>query len=632
MCGICGFNWNEKDLIKKMNDVIKHRGPDQSESYLDDNISLGHMRLSIIDLSEKGKQPMGNEDGSIQIVFNGEIYNYLEIKKTLLKKNHRFISNTDTEVIIHLYEEYGEKCVNYLRGMFAFAIWDSNNKKLFLARDRLGIKPLFYTNYKEKFLFASEIKSILQYKELPRKLNENALNLFLSLMYVPKEETMFKGIYELLPGHTLIFQNNKIGIRKYWNLQMNPSNKSEEFYLNSFKKLLKESIEMRLMSDVPLGAFLSGGIDSSSIVGLMSIISKEPVKTFSVGFEEDDDELNDAKIIAEHFNTDHRELIVKPDSLDVIPQLIWHLDEPMADPVNLPTFLMSKLAKKHVTVVLSGEGGDELFGGYQRYSRIILNEKLIKSIPKVIRKNVFPSILNITSRIDKFNRNKIVRRLEFISTLDDKEKNFAMFSSVFNEKEKNELLTNKILSKQFKSVEELMKPYFNNGMSYLNQALLYDVENFLPNEILTKTDRMTMAHSLEARVPFLDHFIAEFSGIVPTSLKIKNGVEKYIIRKSLSELLPNHTIKKKKQGFAVPLHSWFGKELRDVTFNFLSESNIHKEYFKYKYIKNILNKKEITKRGPRFNQIWSLLCFEIWYRMYIDNDYSNKPNISLRDL
>jgi asparagine synthase (glutamine-hydrolysing) len=371
ICGVCNFDKShvDKKLLRQMCTVIKHRGPDDDGIFLDDHIALGMRRLSIIDL-KTGHQPIHNEDESIWIVFNGEIYNYRELRQFLEQKNHRFYTSSDTEVIIHLYEELGDDCVTMLNGMFAFAIWDANKKKILLARDRIGIKPLHYIILNNKLIFGSEIKSILQDSEVKRKVNLKALHHFLAFEYVPAPETMFEAIKKLPPGHILICENGNVSVRKYWDLKFTNRNKQPiTYYSDRIYELLKKSVERRLISDVPLGAFLSGGIDSSSIVGLMSELMDEPVKTFSIGFEEESyNELKYARIIAEQFETEHYEEIITPDAVNLVNKIIQYLDEPFADVSVFPTYLVSELARKHVTVVLSGDGGDEQFAGYDWYA------------------------------------------------------------------------------------------------------------------------------------------------------------------------------------------------------------------------------------------------------------------------
>ncbi|MEK6900782.1 MAG: asparagine synthase (glutamine-hydrolyzing), partial [Nanoarchaeota archaeon] len=387
MCGIVGFSgFEDTKLLQEMTSLLSHRGPDQSGSYTDEFVSLGHRRLSIIDLSEDGKQPMSNEDDTIWIVFNGEIYNYKELRVKLEERKHTFKSKTDTEVIIHAYEEYGEKCVELFNGDFAFAIYDVNKKSLFMARDRLGIKPLYYTVVDGHFYFASEIKAILSSPEVKRKVNVQALNFYLTFFANPLAETMFQGIYKLLPGHTLRWEQGKVTIEKYWDLEMKPQKMSLSTAQEELQRLLRDSVEKRLMSDVPLGVYLSGGVDSGSVVSLMSTFS-EKIKTFSVGFE-GHSELSQAKITADYFNTDHTEMVLGTDAIKALPEVVWHQDEPMGDPTSIPTYFLSQEAKKNVTVVLTGEGADEQFAGYEQEKFMMLHQQYVRKLPAWMRKSM----------------------------------------------------------------------------------------------------------------------------------------------------------------------------------------------------------------------------------------------------
>lgn len=394
MCGICGFNWSDQNLINDMAEIISHRGPDQMGSFVDTGVSLGHRRLSIIDLSEKGTQPMHNEDESIYIVFNGEIYNFVDLRNELEQNGHIFKSNADTEVIVHAYEQWGTGCVTRLRGMFAFAIWDSNKKQFFLARDRIGIKPLYYYFRSNKFVFSSEIKSILLDNEIKREIDPESMYYFFGYEYVPAPKTMFKGINKLMPGQTLLLKDGKIVFKKYWNLTFSDTIHDEKIISEKMFALLKESVKLRLMSDVPLGAFLSGGIDSSAIVGLMSQMVDEPIKTFSIGYEDESfSEYEYARQISELFGTEHKEILVDPYSIDVFKKAVWHLDEPMSELSAVPVYLLCEEAKKDVTVCLSGEGGDELFAGYDRFVAS-KSDAYYRTIPGAIRKHIITRVVN----------------------------------------------------------------------------------------------------------------------------------------------------------------------------------------------------------------------------------------------
>ena len=630
MCGICGIvGISDKKLIKKMCDVIQHRGPNDHGYFIDDKVCLGNRRLSIIDIAE-GHQPIHNEDESIWITFNGEIYNFLELKSELEGKSHRFYTNSDTEVIVHCYEGYGEECPKKLRGMFAFAIWDKKKKKLFLARDRLGKKPLYYTIVNENFIFGSEIKSILQYENVKRRVNPRALHHFLTLQYVPGPDTMFEGIFKLPQGCTLTYKNGKIKISKYWDINMKISEEGDEQYYSKMTlELFKESVKMRLMSEVPLGVYLSGGIDSSAIVGVMSGITKEPIKTFTVGFGLPSDEFEYAKIIADRFNTDHKELMVKPKSIEILPDIIWHFDEPVADPAALPTFLMSEMTKKYVTVVLVGEGGDEVFAGYPKYRIMSESKEFAKKIPNFLKGKITANTLSFLSKgLPDFKVKKYVEFLKgFIPSLgNDAESYMKMGSPGFSEEEKRQLYSNEFLEKtKNENTVEVFRPYFERDINFINKMVAFDMKVWMCDRLLMKVDKMTMAFSIEARAPFLDQYLVEFANKMPMNIRIG----RYIFKKSISKVLPKKILERRKHAFIVPISTWFDKELKERASEILSKLH-RKEYFKQEYInQHILGN---TKKLMHDHQIWNLLNFEIWHKIFIEGDNLFKPELSLDKL
>lgn len=583
MCGICGFiGFEDKTLIKKMYDSLSHRGPDDHGTFFGDGITLGHRRLSIIDL-EGGHQPIHNENEDIWIVYNGEIYNHLELRKCLEKQRHKFYTSSDTEVIVHAYEEFGDRFVEKLDGIFAFALWDGKLKRLVLARDRLGVKPLYYLKINDKFLFASEIKSILEYEEVNRELNFAVLPHLFTYRSTPSSETVFKGIKKIPPGHTLTLSNGTITINRYWDINSHTVvGGSEKNILKSFKILFEDAVKKRMISDVPLGAYLSGGVDSSSVVAIASRFTEMPIDTFAVGFGASTDEFEFAQEVAECFETNHHELMVQPNDISkILPQIIWHLDEPIADPATIPTYLMSELTKKYVTVVLTGEGADELFAGYPKYK---LFTPYFGGIPRSWRYNLF---------------------------------RYSPPSNTFNDIEKDKLMSNEI----YTSVKLNQK--VNHKNLNLNNLLLSDITHQLPNYLLMKVDKMTMAHGLEARVPFLDHKLVEFSCSIPANLKIKGFTGKYIIRKAMSDVLPKNITNRSKKGFPMPLNSWLAGDLKELMVQTLSDSIILKRYFNERYIGKIIKGCEksinpITKKRCT-DQAWHLLVFALWYEIYIEN-------------
>ena len=539
MCGICGFNWEDNQLIKDMTDTIIHRGPDQYGYYTDSLISLGHRRLSIIDLSEKGRQPMSNEDGTIWIVYNGEIYNFKDLRKDLEKKGHKFKSDTDTEIIIHAYEEYGPGCVNFFNGMFAFAIYDSKNKKLVLARDRLGVKPLYYyfDEKSNKFIFSSEIKSIIINPLLKKELNHNALNQLIHYAYTINGETMLKGINELLPGHLMIYDFNKIKIVKYWELKNRIQNNSLDYNANKLRSILSESVRKRLVADVPLGVSLSGGIDSASILHFTSELNKDKVKTFTVGFNDDSDELKDARKISEFYNTKHHEIIVDFKEITKnIPKILWNAEIPFAKPAMYATYFLAKgIKSNNVTIDLSGEGSDEIFGGYNRYSIFLDNQLSNFYKSKRIVSSYFPEIND---------KNNFFKEL-YINEL-------------------NEL-----------KPESIIKTDLDNTSKeeHLNTALNFEIKKQLPGIHLLRVDKMSMAHSHEIRVPFLDYNLVEFAMTIPSNQKW-NTNKKYILQKAMHGLLPEEVLNRKKMPFHMPLLRYFNEEFIEISESILSNSSL----------------------------------------------------------
>jgi len=619
MCGICGFNWEDKVLVKKMADSLVHRGPDDSGYYVDSKVSLGHRRLSIIDLSKKGKNPVHNEEGTIQVVFNGEIYNYKEIKDELELKGHRFYSNTDTEVIVHAYEEYGPTCVKKFNGMFSFALYDTKHNRIFIARDRLGIKPLFYYYKDKKFIFASELKAILQYPMFKREIDYNSFNHYFAFFHVPAPLTIFKDVKKLLPGHYLILDKNGLKITQYWDLNFSSDYKDEQYYISKIKNLLDSSVKKRLMSDVPIGAFLSGGLDSSAIVATMSKLSNSPVKTFSIGFlgAEGFSELKYAREVAEHFNTHHHEFEVSPDTIHILPKIVWQCDEPYSDHSALPVYFVSELARRHVTVTLSGDGGDELFGGYERYFRQKLAQKL-SFIPEFIGKGVFAKAGSLLPGIRGYRASKF-----FDYVYMNPDERYSNWFTIFDKEMKEEFYSDKLKSK-ISSLDSSMiyTDQMNkcNSKHIMNKISYADFKVYIPNDILVKLDKMSMLHSLEARVPLLDHEFVEFSATIPPWFKVHKHVKKYLFKKAMKDVLPKNIIYRKKKGFGIPLGPWFRNELKSYAYDtLLSNEAINRGYFNKYYVQKILDNHQLGRRNYG-SHIWSMLCFEIWNKIYIDNE------------
>ncbi len=631
MCGIVGklnFDFQKPvnpELIKKMAGTLRHRGPDDEGIYIRNNVGFGHQRLSIIDLSENAHQPMFNEDKTIWIVCNGEIYNFKDLRKDLIEKGHRFISNSDTEVIIHLYEEHGQNCLKYLRGMFAFGIWDEKKHRLFLARDRLGKKPIYYFLDSYCFIFASEIKAILEDSNVKREVNYKAIHNYLTYHYVPNPQTAFQNIFKLPPAHFLILENCQIKIERYWNLNYMPKlNISEKESCQEILSRLEEAVKIRMLSDVSLGAFLSGGVDSSTIVALMAKLSKEPIKTFSIGFEESlYNELPYAKSVAGLFKTEHHEFLVKPKALEVLPKLVWYYGEPFADSSALPVFYVAKMARDYIKVALNGDGGDENFGGYRRYyiDRLIQN---YNRLPRFIRGKIINRLIQFIPYTNFPRLNLFLQKLKVVSEtgsgFQPKRHLWLLYWFNYNLKERlySEDFKQKIRGEE--SLDVMVKSYknFGNFDNYLDNMMSVEVNTYLPDDLLVKMDIGCMANSIEARSPLLDHKFMEFVAALPAEFKIKKGERKYIFKKAIETLLPKNIIYREKKGFTPPLDDWFRKEMKDYAYEVLLDSKtLGRNYFKKEGIEKLL-KEHCQSKINNGGVIWGLIFLELWHRAFID--------------
>ncbi|MDQ1708367.1 MAG: hypothetical protein QOJ88_1578 [Pyrinomonadaceae bacterium] len=632
MCGIAGFvDFREAsnarsdearaEILERMCRVITHRGPDDQGTMLEPGVGLGMRRLSIIDLAG-GHQPIANEDNSVTIVFNGEIYNYRELQTILQARGHRFQTNSDTETIVHAYEEFGAACLEQLRGMFAFAIWDERRKQLFIARDRVGKKPLYFSVTRGGTLvFGSELKSLLEHPDVAREINPQALDAYFSLGYVPDPISIFANVEKLPPGHYLTFTNGRLTIERYWDfsyeLTTNGGNghHSAADYLDELRALLEESVKLRLVSDVPLGAFLSGGVDSSTVVGLMARQMNQPVKTFSIGFNEDSfDELKYARATAEKFGTDHHEFIVTPDICDVVDELVWHFDEPFADSSAIPTYVVSKLAREHVKVVLTGDGGDELFAGYTRYLTERSRSKF-DLLPRAMKEGLLDPLSRHLPH-GAWGRN-------FLHNVSlDPISRYLDTVSVFTGLNKDSLYTAEF-SDQLRDASHL-RSYFRelSGKVSTNaplDSLLYiDSKTYLPGDILTKVDRMSMAVSLEARVPLLDHKLIEFVTRIPAALKLAGLETKHLFKRAIADLVPAEVLHRPKQGFGVPIQHWINQQLRERIRDTLNDPRtLQRGYVTRQYVALLLDEHERGRRDHSM-ALWSLLMLELWHRQYVD--------------
>ena len=626
MCGIAGFISKSKDApviereikLDKMCKIITYRGPDEQGTAVEGRAALGMRRLSIIDI-KSGQQPIYNEDGTKLIVFNGEIYNFRELKKELESCGHRFKTNSDTETILHAYEEYGADCLKHLRGMFAFAIWDKTDESLFIARDRVGKKPLLYAlTEKENFVFGSELKVLLEHGEISKEIDYSALDAYLTFGYVPEKFCIFKSVSKLEPGHFLIYKDGEIKTKRYWDFDYSPivEIKTEVEYIEVLREKLKEAVRIRLISEVPLGAFLSGGVDSSAIVAMMSQILESPVKTFSIGFHEDGfNELKYARIAAKHYNTEHHEFIVTPDLVETIDEIVWHFDEPFADPSSLPTFMLSKMARDYVTVVLSGDGGDELFAGYTRYVTDSKRSGLGK-LPRSIRRNLLRPLIEVLPHGAKGKNYLYNASLDAVDRYIDSISHFgslkkkALYEAAFRQK----------LNGDFDKSADVFREIAGGASSenQLDKLLYLDSKTYLPSDILTKVDRMTMAASLEARVPLLDHELIEYVQKIPAQLKLNGISTKYIFKKALEGIVPNEILYREKQGFGVPINEWINLQLKDrIHETLLEKRTLERGYFEAKYIKILLDEHHKNRRDHSYS-LWILWMLELWHRQFVD--------------
>ncbi|MFN0111089.1 MAG: asparagine synthase (glutamine-hydrolyzing) [Blastocatellia bacterium] len=637
MCGICGIAVPQKlnrrvdeSLLARMRDTLVHRGPDDAGSFVESGswggIGLGHRRLSIVDLGG-GHQPMTNEDGQIQIVFNGEIYNHLDHRPMLEARGHRYQTSSDTETIIHLYEEFGAAAVEHLRGMFAFALWDGNQRRLLIARDRLGIKPVYYTLSKDGELhFASEIKALLESRAVKPELNHDALADFAANRYTSGDETLFRGVRRLAPGHTLVWQDGRVEIKRFWDVSFAKYEAplSDQEYVEQFDQLFRESVRLRLMADVPLGMFLSGGIDSTAIAGVMSKLVSDPIKTFSVAFaEREANELEYARMAARAFGTEHHEIVVSPQQFfDALPAMVYQEDEPIAHPSSIPLYFVSKLAAEHVKVVLTGEGSDELLAGYDKYRKTIYNLSLGRAynsiIPAPLRRLVKQTIENGGGGASAF-RQKLTRT--FLCVPSDIESIYFDNFSVFSRSRQQSLFTSETRARMTES-----DPYRTSlalmgeadAVTMLDQLLAADMKTYL-HELLMKQDQMSMAASIESRVPFLDHKLVEFASRLPENMKLRGLTTKYILREAMADKIPAEILTRKKMGFPVPVGSWLRGEFRPLLDEYLLSARASERgIFEPDYVRNLVARHEAGENHAE--RLWMLMNFEIWQRRFIDGE------------
>ncbi len=627
MCGIVGIaNSNlravSRENIERMNKCIVHRGPDDDGFYVNENIALAMRRLSIIDVAH-GKQPMHTTDKSKWIVFNGEIYNFQDLREDLEKRGHSFYTTSDTEVILHLYERYGADCVQHLRGMFAFAIWDETNQSLFIARDRVGKKPVLYSHQPNgDLIFGSEFTALLSHPNVSREVDFEAIDGYLTYLCVPAPQTAFKQIRKLEPAHWLRWKNGEIETKRYWSPDFHNKIKiTEEEAIVETTRILRESTRMRMISEVPLGAFLSGGVDSSIVVALMAQESAKPVKTFSIGFEEQDySELKYAKMVAEHVGAEYNEFVVKPDALEILPLLVEHYGEPYADSSAIPTYYVAKETRKFVTVALNGDGGDESFAGYERYAAMRMAEQYHR-LPKVLREAFIEKAVNLIP-VSELKKSRLRDAKRFINAASlPKTERYFDWVSTFNQKAKSELYTKDFAARMNgQNSVELLDEWFAkaNGSGILDATLLTDQMTYLPNDLLVKVDIATMANSLEARSPLLDHKVIEFAASLPESLKMQRFETKSLLKKVAARLVPKEVIYRRKMGFGVPVGRWFRGEMKDFVRDvLLSEKSLSRGIVKREMVEMYVNE-HINDGRDHTPQIWTLLLLELWFHRFID--------------
>jgi asparagine synthase (glutamine-hydrolysing) len=625
MCGITGIYHyaNEEPVdeqkLRRMTNVIAHRGPDDEGFYLEDRVGLGHRRLSIIDIAG-GHQPLFNEDGTVAIVFNGEIYNYLELARIVEAHGHTLKTRSDTETIVHLYEEFGEACVSMLRGMFAFAIWDSREQKLFLARDRVGKKPLYYCDYQGRFIFGSELKAVIENESVPRTMDPQAITDYFSFQYIPAPRSIFRHVRKLKAGHYLVVTPDYITDREYWDIDFSqPEERSESEWCALLLEAFHEAVDLRMVSEAPLGAFLSSGIDSSAVVAMMSRITDEPIITTSVGFaEEKYSEIEDARWFAESVNADHHEMIARPDALGMIEKLAWHYDEPFADSSAIPTYYVSEAARQFVTVALSGDGGDENFIGYRRYVFDALENRFRDYAPRALRQPLFGALASVYPKADWLPQPLRAKATLKNLSLDPAA---AYFNSVYGAmaNERNALLGRDVQS-HLNGYDpfEVFLDYYRRPRTGdpMARAQYVDIKTYLTDDILTKVDRASMAVSLEVRSPLLDHRLMALAARIPSKLKLRGREGKYIFKRAMNNLLPREILSRPKQGFVAPLAEWLRGDLREFANHALFDAASQDGLLNSSVVARLWNEHQSGRRD--FSRpLWAILMFRLWQRNFV---------------
>jgi asparagine synthase (glutamine-hydrolysing) len=643
MCGISGI-YNlaggsvDGRLVKRMCKAIAHRGPDDEGYYVDKSVALGCMRLSIIDLMT-GHQPMSNEDGSCWIVYNGECYNYMELGRTLRDNGHRFGTKSDTEVILHAYEEYGINFLNMLNGMFSLAIYDQNSRRLLLARDKCGVKPLYYAIVGDLFLFSSEVKGILQYELVPRELDTAALHFLLNVRYIPGAQTLFSRVKKLLPGHYIsVEQKREIVNEEYWRPRWETAGRSEDYWISRVRETVKAAVKRHLISDVPVAIYISGGIDSSSIVAFASKFAPEPLLTFCMGFGDYTDELSYAQKVAEHFGTNHRDFIIYSSLLKEFPRMIWYADMPKR---NLYPYYISEIASKYAKVVLSGLGGDEIFGGYDfKYADFRRIENLRNKIPvgqsKKLSRIAGP-LQHFQTSLGDLEDDAVLKYCQKIRNLYDDARLYAMFQTidrVFDDDYLTKIYGPRMKNHTADEIVELYRPYFraDDRKSLVKEVMYADLRIKMPDDFLFVEDATSMAHSLEARVPFLDNELVQLGLSMPVDMKYRDGEGKYILKRAMRPYLPKEVILRKKQGFSANTYSTYVSELKEIAGQLLPNGYVVREgLVRKQYVEKILRNRAVSELSPHYNVLWTLVGLEIWWGIYMVRD-PRKPTFNVYDL
>lgn len=628
MCGIAGFTQFTQpmgtiDTLKAMGNTIIHRGPDAGGEYLDGHVGLAHRRLSIIDLTEAGNQPMFSSDDQLVIVFNGEIYNFLELREDLEKQGYSFNTHTDTEVILALYQQHGEACLDKLNGMFAFALWDKQQQKLFIARDRIGKKPLYYFQQDDRFAFASEIKALLTLPDIPRDIRLDAVYDFFAYQYVPDPKSIFTYIHKLPPGHYMTVTAQGINIQQYWDVSFKQvSSNSEAQLTEQLLELATRCTKRRMISDVPLGAFLSGGIDSSGVVAMMAQNSDAPVKTCSIGFDEKKfNETEFAQIVADKYKTEHHELTVHQNVKDNLEKIVRFFDEPFADPSLVPTYFVSELARQQVTVAIAGDGGDEIFAGYDKYSIDAIENRLRSKFPCWIRKKVFPKLADLLAKSNATVCRKGKSLLTSLSM--DPAMGFYLSNAQIDDRHWNALIKPDVRAQladyhPSKLTTDIYEKA--DGPDHLTKILYTDMKTYLSGDILVKVDRMSMANSLEVRAPILDKEVMEFAASLPSGMKFHRGEKKYILKQAFKPLLPDDILYRKKMGFSVPLANWLRDEIKDLAEDYLfTKSNGIQQFFDMQVVHNLWQQHQ-SATADHSTLLWSMLMFQMWWYNYMQTE------------